>query len=105
MGSSRLRPLSGESTSCDGHLKIDELAEIVGMSTRSLQRKLNESGSSYLQIVEKTRFELACTHLDNLSMKIKDVAAALGYANSTHFARYFRRHFGISPSQYRSQKL
>jgi len=88
----------------DRHLKIDELAEIVGMSTRSLQRKLNESDSSYLQIVEETRFELACTHLDNQSMKIKDVAAALGYANSQHFARYFRRHFGISPSQYRSEK-
>ena len=88
----------------DGNLKIDELAEIVGMSTRSLQRKLNESDSSYLQIVEETRFELACTHLDNQSMKIKDVAAALGYANSQHFARYFRRHSGVSPSQYRSQK-
>ena len=88
----------------DGHLKIDELAEIADMSTRSLQRKLNESGSSYSQIMQEARFETACMHLDNLSMKIKDVAAALGYANSTHFSRYFRRHSGISPRQYRSQK-
>ena len=88
----------------DGNLKIDELAEIVGISGRSLQRNLTESGSSFSQIMREARFELACTHLDNLSMKIKDVAAALGYANSTHFSRYFRRHSGISPSQYRSQK-
>ena len=88
----------------DGNLKIDELAEIADMSTRSLQRKLNESGSSYLQIVEEARFELACTQLDNNSLKVIDVSMALGYANSQHFARYFRRHFGISPSQYRSQK-
>jgi AraC-like DNA-binding protein len=88
----------------DGNLKIDELAEIVGMSTRSLQRKLNESGSSYSQIIEDTRFEMACTHLDNPSMKIKDVSEALGYQYPWHFARYFRRHSGISPRQYRSQK-
>ena len=89
----------------DGNLKIDELAEIVGMSTRSLQRKLKESGSSYSQIVEDARFELACTQLDNNSLRVIDVSMALGYANSQHFARYFRRHSGVSPSQYRSQKL
>ena len=88
----------------DGPIKIDTVAEITGISTRTLQRNLKENGSSYSQIIEDTRFEMACTHLDNPSMKIKDVAAALGYSNSQHFARYFRRHFGISPSQYRSQK-
>ncbi|MDG1420493.1 MAG: helix-turn-helix transcriptional regulator, partial [Tateyamaria sp.] len=88
----------------DGNLKIDELAEIAGMSTRSLQRYLTENCSSFSQIMQESRFETACMHLDNLNMKIKDVAAALGYANSTHFSRYFRRHSGISPRQYRSQK-
>jgi AraC-like DNA-binding protein len=88
----------------DGHLKIDELAEIADMSTRSLQRNLTENCSSFSQIMQEARFETACMHLDNLNMKIKDVAAALGYANSTHFSRYFRRHSGISPRQYRSQK-
>jgi AraC-like DNA-binding protein len=88
----------------DGSLKIDELAEIAGISKRSLQRNLTENCSSFSQIMQEARFETACMHLDNLSMKIKDVAAALGYANSTHFSRYFRRHSGISPRQYRSQK-
>jgi AraC-like DNA-binding protein len=88
----------------DGNLKIDELAEIADMSTRSLQRNLTENCTSFSQIMQEARFETACTHLDNLSMKIKDVAAALGYANSTHFSRYFRRHSGISPRQYRGQK-
>ena len=88
----------------DGNLKIDELAEIADMSTRSLQRNLTENCSSFSQIMQEARFETACMHLDNLNMKIKDVAAALGYANSTHFSRYFRRHSGISPRQYRSQK-
>ena len=88
----------------DGSLKIDELAEIAGISKRSLQRNLTENCSSFSQIMQEARFETACMHLDNLSMKIKDVAAALGYANSTHFSRYFRRHSGISPRQYRRQK-
>jgi AraC-like DNA-binding protein len=88
----------------DGSLKIDELAEIAGISKRSLQRNLTENCSSFSQIMQEARFETACMHLDNLNMKIKDVAAALGYANSTHFSRYFRRHSGISPRQYRSQK-
>ena len=88
----------------DGSLKIDELAEIAGISKRSLQRNLTENCTSFSQIMQEARFETACMHLDNLNMKIKDVAAALGYANSTHFSRYFRRHSGISPRQYRSQK-
>jgi AraC-like DNA-binding protein len=89
----------------DGPIKIDTVAEITGISTRTLQRNLKENGSSYSQIIQEARFELACSHLNNQDMKVIDVAIALGYENPQHFSRAFRRISGITPSEYRTQIL
>jgi len=89
----------------DGPIKIDTVAEITGISTRTLQRNLKENGSSYSQIIQEARFELACSHLNNQDMKVIDVAIALGYENPQHFSRAFRRISGITPSKYRTQIL
>ncbi|MBT5300621.1 MAG: helix-turn-helix transcriptional regulator [Tateyamaria sp.] len=89
----------------DGPIKIDTVAEITGISTRTLQRNLKENGSSYSQIIQEARFELACSHLNNQDMKVIDVAIALGYENPQHFSRAFRRISGITPSMYRTQIL
>ena len=89
----------------DGNLKIDTFAEIAGMSTRSLQRNLKKNNSSFSQVVQEARFETACAHLENRSMKVVDVAIVLGYSNAQNFSRDFRRYSGISPRQYRNQKL
>ena len=89
----------------DGPIKIDSVSEITGISTRTLQRNLKENGSSYSQIIQEARFELACSHLNNQNMKVIDVAIALGYENPQHFSRAFRRFAGITPSEYRTQIL
>jgi len=89
----------------DGPIKIDSVSEITGISTRTLQRNLKENGSSYSQIIQEARFELACSHLNNQNMKVIDVAIALGYENPQHSSRAFRRFAGITPSEYRTQIL
>ena len=89
----------------DGPIRIDSVSEITGISTRTLQRNLKENGSSYSQIIQEARFELACSHLNNQNMKVIDVAIALGYENPQHFSRAFRRFAGITPSEYRTQIL
>jgi AraC-like DNA-binding protein len=89
----------------DGRIDVAFAAEMAGLSTRTLQRKLNLSGSSYSQIVQEARFELACSHLDEPGMKVIDVAMMAGYESPQHFTRAFRRFTGVTPSQYRDQDL
>lgn len=88
-----------------GRIDVSFAAELAGISTRTLQRKLKLNGSSYSQIVQEARFELARSCLDEPGMKIIDVAMMAGYERPQHFSRAFRRFSGVTPSQYRSLNL
>lgn len=93
-----IKPYLGE------NLKVETAAKIAGISKRTLQRKLNAHDTSFSQILQEVRFELACDYLNNSTMKVTDVAMALGYARVQNFSRDFRNQKGISPSQYRQKK-
>ena len=80
---------------------IDNTARRVGMPVRTLQRRLKESGLSYSELVEQTRYELACRLLDMPGAKMAAVARALGYNDPSSFSRAFRRWTGMSPRAYR----
>ena len=82
----------------EGAPKIEVLAEIMGVSPRSLQRKLKQSGSSYSELIETTRFEMAAAML-----KDPDIAMMFGYENQANFGRGFRRVAGIGPGKYRRE--
>jgi AraC-like DNA-binding protein len=86
-------------------MDVSFAAEMAGLSTRTLQRRLKLSGSSYSQIIQEARFELACSHLDQPGIKVIDVAMMAGYESPQHFSRAFRRFTGVTPSQYRDQSL
>lgn len=85
----------------DGRHDIAFAAEMAGMSTRTLQRRLKLCGSSYSQILQDARFALAFEGLNDLSMKVIDVAMMAGYESPQHFTRAFRRFTGVTPSQFR----
>lgn len=85
----------------EGRPDLAFTAELVGMSPRTLQRRLKESGQSYSAILEEARFGLAVRNLGDDRTRIVDVAQASGYENPQHFARAFRRHTGLSPTEYR----
>ena len=89
----------------EGRIDVAFAAELAGISTRTLQRNLKMSGSSYSQIVQEARFELARSCLDEPGMKIIDVAMLAGYQSPQHFTRAFRRFNGVTPSQYRRLTL
>lgn len=95
-----IRPYLG--TGCPG---IGQAAELAGMSTRSLQRKLAEQGCSYSSLVQEARYEIACGLLADPGVKIIDVAFAAGYEHPQHFARAFRHMAGVSPRAYRRQLM
>lgn len=82
-------------------LKLDAVAEAAGMSTRTLQRRLRERGLTYLNIVNRSRVQLASELLLHTNMQIREIAAALGYTDPPNFTRAFRRTTGISPQRFR----
>ena len=89
----------------EGRPDVAFAAELAGISTRTLQRRLALCGSSYSQILQEARFDLACARLDDPTLKVIDVAMMAGYRCPQHFTRAFQRIGGITPSEYRQYNL
>jgi AraC-like DNA-binding protein len=84
---------------------IASTAEAVGISARTLQRQLAQSGTSYRKLVGTAKLRLAQQRLLDTTTRITDIATELGYTNSSNFARAFHRQTGVSPSAYRLAQL
>jgi AraC-like DNA-binding protein len=85
----------------DGYPALREMAETFQMSERTFQRRIQQCGRNYSDLVQEARFDLACEMLIDPSIKIVDVAFAAGYENQQHFSRAFRRHACVSPTVFR----
>ncbi len=83
---------------------IDFVAERMGMSTRTLRRRLGEEGSSYRGILDEVRYGLAREYLLNTDLPMDEVSRLLGYSESGNFSHAFRRWSGESPSGWRRQQ-
>jgi AraC-like DNA-binding protein len=83
-------------------LPLERVAQVVGLSPRSLKRKLAAEGTQYSAIVEEERREQALLLLREPGASIKDVANRLGYANVGNFTRAFHRWTGSTPAEHRS---
>ena len=82
---------------------IIEAAEHLGISQRTLQRKIKERGTSFKYMVEDVRKEYAFSYLLNTNYKMSYIAQILGYAEQSVFHRAFKRWTGITPGEYRLQ--
>jgi AraC-like DNA-binding protein len=89
----------------EGRTDVAFAAEIAGTSTRTLQRRLKNSGTSYAKILQEARFELARARLAEPGLKIIDVAIMAGYESPQHFTRAFRRFTGVTPTEYRQSSF
>ena len=100
-----IRSLEGEVRTLlsAGYPTVEQGARRVGVSVRTLQRRLHRIGCTYSELVERVRHEEACRLLQEHGRSIAEIAARLGYADPSHFSRAFRRWEGISPRSYRSQ--
>ena len=79
--------------------KIAELADELGLSTRSLQRKLQEAGLSFSELVRLIRIQEACRLLRDNDMPITMIGFCAGFSDSAHFSRDFRASIGMPPSK------
>ncbi|MBD2529055.1 AraC family transcriptional regulator [Nostoc flagelliforme FACHB-838] len=80
-------------------LKI--IAHNLAISVRNLQRELQTEGTSYQQLLDATRKELALRHLKKTDASIHDVAFLLGFSEPSAFHRAFKRWTGKTPQAYR----
>ena len=76
------------------------IADIVEMSPRSLQRRLEQHSSSYSSIIDQARFMRAQTLLKTFEVSLIDISLMLGYQNASSFSRAFRRWCGVSPKEF-----
>ncbi len=82
---------------------IDYVAEKLGMSTRTLRRRLRAEGGSYRELLDEVRFGLAREYLANTRLPMEEISTLLGYTESGNFSHAFRRWSGESPSRWRQQ--
>lgn len=85
----------------NGSANSNKLAEMLGVSVRTLQRRLVEEGKPFRDLLNETRRELAVRHLHDSDQSIGTVANLLGYSTQSSFTRWFVTEFGTSPREWR----
>lgn len=86
----------------EGYPKVDWVARKLSMSRRSLQRALGAEGCSFSAVLEGLIRDRALVLLRSGTLSVTDIALQLGYSDSAHFGRAFRRWTGMAPSRYRA---
>ncbi len=85
----------------EGYPDLHHIASIAGISERTFQRRLMESGTTYYGLVDQARLERARGYLMDPRIKLIDVALELGFSEAASFTRAFRRWTGSPPSAFR----
>ncbi|MFD2640978.1 AraC-like transcriptional regulator QhpR [Pseudomonas japonica] len=80
---------------------LDQVSEYMGLSRRTLQRRLKEQDIEFSLLVEEVRRDLALGYLNHSDYSMTQISLLLGYAESGSFTRAFRRWTGQSPQQFR----
>jgi AraC-like DNA-binding protein len=80
----------------------EEVAEILNVSARTLQRKLGDSGITFKEILDETRHALALAYL-SAPHSVSEITYLLGFSCTSSFTRAFRRWTGLSPSDWRAR--
>ncbi len=82
---------------------INVVAEKMGITTRTLARKLNQEGSSFTDILNNVRSEVAIYFLQATNLSTEDVSESLGFSDTHNFRQAFQRWTGQSSCSYRQQ--
>lgn len=89
----------------DPDLNVEKLTEDVGISRAQLHRKLKEiAGVSAGEFIRNLRLEQAARLIEEGQINITQVAYSVGFSNQTHFSTVFKKHYGMSPSEYAETK-
>ena len=86
-----------------GEPNVERLATRLNMSGRTLQRRLSDLQTSFQEVLDLVRFDLARAYLKDVRLDVSQVAYLLGYSELRAFDRAFRRWADKSPTEWRSE--
>jgi len=86
-----------------GQARKELVADELGVSLRTLQRKLIAEGTQYQTIADEVRLEIAKELLLESRLGLQDIAYNLGFADSRSFHRRFKQWTGLTPGEFRKQ--
>jgi AraC-like DNA-binding protein len=81
-----------------------DIAAVLFMSARTLQRKLAEDGMTYKEILDAMRRKLALSYLAEKRYSASEITYLLGFSDASSFSRAFRRWTGTAPSKFRQTR-
>jgi AraC-like DNA-binding protein len=82
--------------------EINDVAKELGMSSRTLQRRITDEGASYRQLLNDSRHELAQFYLKEPSLGVSEIAYLLSYEDPSSFFRAFHEWEGTTPSEWKT---
>ncbi len=88
-----------------GECSIENVAEKLGFSKRTLQRKLREENTAFQKILEESRKQLAKYYIEKKEMTSEDISYLLGYQELTSFLRAFNNWYGMNITEYKKDYL
>jgi AraC-like DNA-binding protein len=83
---------------------LQHIARELGMSARTLQRRLTDASITFQQLVEDTRRELAHHYLKQSTVELTEAAFLLGYEDANSFFRAFHLWEGTTPGEWRTRQ-
>jgi AraC-like DNA-binding protein len=83
---------------------IEDIADALHISSRTLQRRLQGQGSSFQRVLEEARHRLARHYLNNSLLELNEAAYLLGYEDANSFVRAFRTWEGVPPARWRENQ-
>ncbi|SET25402.1 AraC family transcriptional regulator [Paenibacillus sp. NFR01] len=86
-----------------GRPDVRTVAKELGMSERTLQRRLTDESTSFIDLLTQARHEQALFYLADVSLDIKEVAFLIGFEDHNSFYRAFRAWEGDTPAHWRSE--
>jgi AraC-like DNA-binding protein len=81
-----------------GRASIASVADSLGMTVRTLQRRLDEDGTQFSDLLDKVRVREVSRHLARRRIRLTDVADLLGYSSLSAFSNWYRGRFNETPS-------
>ncbi|RLQ23050.1 helix-turn-helix domain-containing protein [Seongchinamella sediminis] len=85
----------------DGPPSQQQIAEALHVSNRTLQRKLKEEGTSFMDLLQDTRLQMARKYLRHPNRSVVETAYLLGFSEPSTFSRAFKRWTGMAPADFR----
>jgi AraC-like DNA-binding protein len=80
---------------------LERVAKRLGTTPRTLQRRLRDENTTFQDLLDSVRHELALVHVGKQAASIDEIAWLLGFSNGSAFHRAFKRWTGVTPGEFR----